>query len=306
MQKNHNSTTLPPQLETSNEDGDFAFGTHMENLLSYWVSQGPSDELAAKFKEVYNLGKNLDERFRKSVNEEYDHSDVNTKVFYNVHVLEEPLAWDEVQHVQLFLASQNGTAISDVSQTVKRYFILVKELMVKEFSSKEVSNGFYSTMRRSCEANSFESTLPNYRWMFDMYVRRQKDTTERRLNRLEPAIRRSTRPSIEARGETSQDVFPRKWIEAMGLDETSEHAGSSDLQPNPAKAIDLNKESQHDDTSSSTSNLANRFSSLQRSTPPPLDRGFGGGKISFGAGSQGGNVFSSQGGNVFGARHKGI
>lgn len=135
MQKNRSSTTLPPQLETSiNEDGDFVFGTHMENLLSYWVSRGLSDERAAKFREVYKLGTDLDERFRKSVNEEYDHSDVNTKVFYNVDALEELLAWDEVQHVQLFLTGQNGTATSDVSQTVKRYFILVKELMLEEFS----------------------------------------------------------------------------------------------------------------------------------------------------------------------------
>ncbi|KAH7459826.1 hypothetical protein FOMA001_g19798 [Fusarium oxysporum f. sp. matthiolae] len=237
MQKNRNSTTLPPQLEISiNEDGDFVFGTHMENLLSYWVSRGLSDERAAKFREVYKLGTDLDERFRKSVNEEYDHSDVNTKVFYNVDVLEELLAWDEVQHVQLFLTGQNGTATSDVSQTVKRYFILVKELMVEEFSEKS-SNGFYSTMRRSCEANSFKSTPPRYRWMFDMYVRRQKDITERRLKRLEPAIRRSTRPLIEARGETSQDIFPRKWVEAMKLDETFQQAGSSDLQSNPAKAL---------------------------------------------------------------------
>ncbi|KAH7201309.1 hypothetical protein DER44DRAFT_748433 [Fusarium oxysporum] len=293
MQKNRNSTTLPPQLEISiNEDGDFVVGTHMENLLSYWVSRGLSDERAAKFREVYKLGKDLDERFRKSVNEEYDHSDVNTKVFHNVDVLEELLAWDEVQHVQLFLTGQNGTATSDVSQTVKRYFILVKELMVEEFSKKS-SNGFYSTMRRSCEANSFESTTPRYQWMFDGYLRRQRDIAERRVNRLEPAIRRSTRPLIEASGETSQDVFPRKWVEAMRLDKTFQHAGSSDLQSNPAKAVGLDRESRSADTSSFESNLANPFSNHYKSTHSPFGRGFGG-KISFGAGSQGGNLFSAK------------
>ncbi|KAF5615635.1 hypothetical protein F25303_13752 [Fusarium sp. NRRL 25303] len=291
MQKNRGSTTLPRQLETSNGDGDFLFGTHMENLLSYWVSQGVSDKRAAKFKEVYDLGNDLDDRFRKSVNEGYDHSDVNKKVFHNVHVLEELLAWDEVQHVHLFLTGQNATATSDISQTVKRYFILVKELMVEEFSEKS-SDGKYSTMRRSCKANSFKSTPPGYQWMFDMYLRRQKDTTERRLNRLEPAIRRSTRPSVEARYETSQDVFPRSWIEAMKLDETFQHASSSKLQPNPAKAIDLNKESQHDNTSGFGSNRINPFRNPLVST-----------SSSFGAGSQGGSVFgaSSQRGSGFGA-----
>ncbi|KAF5970219.1 hypothetical protein FCOIX_10528 [Fusarium coicis] len=276
MQKNRSSTTLPRQLETSNEDGDFLFGTHMENLLSYWVSQGVSDKRAAKFKEVYDLGNDLDDRFRKSVNEGYDHSDVNKKVFHNVHVLEELLAWDEVQHVQLFLTGQNATATSDISQTVKRYFILVKELMVEEFSEKS-SDGKYSTMRRSCKANSFKSTPPGYQWMFDI---------------LEPAIRRSTRPSIEARCETSQDVFPRSWIEALKIDETFQHASSSKLQPNPAKAIDLNKESQRDNTSGFGSGRIGSFGSFLVPASSP-----------FGAGSQGGGVFSasSQRGSVFGA-----
>lgn len=129
--------------------------------------------------------------------------------------------------------------------------------------------------------------------MFDMYVRRQKDITERRLKRLEPAIRRSTRPLIEARGETSQDIFPRKWVEAMKLDETFQQAGSSDLQSNPAKAVGLDRESRSADTSSFESNLANPFSNHYKSTHSPFGGGFGG-KFYFGAGSQGGNLFSAR------------